>query len=693
MRKNIIGIFLVVVFALAVINSQDSAQAGAASVPVLRVLNAGQNKIAPELQSSLNKMQPNDMITVIVTLRQQTDLSRLNNKNRNVRLGDVVRALHATADVTQKPLKTLLNSRQANGKVKKFTPLWIINGFSVTANNSVINELAQHPNVLSISSDNINIIPDTYTNPEANISATNAPALWTMGFTGQGVVIASLDSGVDVSHPDLSSRWRGGTDSWFDPYGQHPSGPIDLSGHGTWTMGAILGGNSGGTTVGVAPDARWIAAKIFNDQGNATATAIHQAFQWILDPDGNPNTPDAPQVVNNSWTYGNPGCNLEFELDLQSLRATGILPVFAAGNGGPGGNTSFSPSNNPSAFAVGAINNAGSIYAYSSRGPSACAGDGPIFPDVVAPGVNIHTTDLYGGYYNVSGTSMAASHVAGVLALLLSAYPNLSASLQESALTQSAHDRGVAGPDNIYGMGSVDALAAFNWISPAATATPTLSPTPSDTPLPATATLTETPLAGTATPTETPLPDTATTTATPLTDTATPTDTLLPPTATPTDTLMPLTATPTATPLPPTDTPTSTPTPTITPTQVPPTATRTPTATQVNFIHVGDLDRFTTKVGTKWNATVTVYVHKASEQPKSNVSVSAQWSNGASGTASCTTNSSGFCTITKTGLSSGTTSVTFTVTRLTLPGYTYSAASNHDPDGDSNGTVIVVTKP
>jgi hypothetical protein len=165
----------------------------------------------------------------------------------------------------------------------------------------------------------------------------------------------------------------------------------------------------------------------------------------------------------------------------------------------------------------------------------------------------------------------------------------------------------------------------------------------------------------------------------------------MPDTATPTAT-MTYTTTPT-----PTDTPTATPTatftPTNTPTQIPPTATSTRTATQVNSIHVGDLDRSTTKSGTKWNATVTIYVHNGSEQPMANVTVAAQWTNGATGSASCRTNTSGLCSISKTGLSSTTSSVTFTVTKLTLSGYSYTAASNHDPDGDSNGTVIVVTKP
>lgn len=276
-------------------------------------------------------------------------------------------------------------------------------------------------------------------------------------------------------------RWRGGSNSWFDPYSQH-STPVDLSGHGTWTTGIMVGGDAGGTSIGVAPDAQWIAVKIFNDQGSSTITAIHQGFQWLLDPDGDPNTADAPQVVNNSWTYANPGCYLDFEPDLQALRAAGILPVFAAGNGGPFSNTSYSPSNNPSALAVSAIDNNSQIYGYSSRGPSTCGGSTGPFPDLVAPGVDILTTGLYGTYNTDSGTSFAAPHVAGGLALLLSAYPNLDAGMQEQAVIQSAVDLGEVGPDDVFGYGRLDLLSAFNWASSAPTATPTATATPTSLP-------------------------------------------------------------------------------------------------------------------------------------------------------------------------------------------------------------------
>jgi subtilisin family serine protease len=183
-------------------------------------------------------------------------------------------------------------------------------------------------------------------------------------------------------------------------------------------MGVMVGGSAGGTAIGVAPGATWIAAKIFNDRGTTTTTAIHQAYQWLLDPDHNPATADAPNVVNDSWTMASAACNLEFQPDLRAVRSAGIAPVFAAGNAGPISGSVLSPANLPEALAVGSVDGADVVDPASGRGPSSCTQG--IDPGVTAPGVSIRTTDLYRGYVQVSGTSLAAPHAAGVFALLLS---------------------------------------------------------------------------------------------------------------------------------------------------------------------------------------------------------------------------------------------------------------------------------
>lgn len=328
-------------------------------------------KVAPEILADMATLNAGEMVTVIVTLVDQQDVRTIPVSGGLTRQTAVINSLRAQADASQRGVAAVLKVRHGQGAVSKFEPFWIFNGFSVTATANVINELAARSDVLSITSDDIQIVPvsdPAYNTAEANLAVINAPALLSLGFAGQGVVIASMDTGVDVTHPDLASSWRGGSNSWFDPYNQHPSTPTDVNGHGTQTMGVMVGGDNGGTLIGAAPQAQWIAVKIFNDAGASSATAIHQGYQWLLDPDGNPNTADAPQVVNNSWAYGTPGCNLEFQADLQALLAVGILPVVSAGNYGPNGSTSVSPANYPEAFAVGATSNSDRLYAYSSRG-------------------------------------------------------------------------------------------------------------------------------------------------------------------------------------------------------------------------------------------------------------------------------------------------------------------------------------
>jgi len=444
-------------------------------------------KLAPEVRDQLTNLQPGQMVTMIVTLKDQLrpDIGALQNLPNLPQV--VIEALQAHARTSQQAISSVLQTYRAQGRVARVIPFWVFNGLSVTATADVVQELAARVDVLSITPDTIDIVPVGTMNlaaPAGNISAINTPALWDLGYYGQGVVVANMDTGVDLNHPELSARWRGGSDSWYDPYSQHPTTPTDLNGHGTWTMGVMVASDGSGTTLGVAPLAQWIAVKIFNDAGLATATGIHLGFQWLLDPDNNPATADEPQIVNNSWAYGSPGCNLEFQNDLKSLRLVGILPVFAAGNYGPNSSTSVSPANYPEAFAVGAVDNSGMLQSFSGRGPSACGETSSIYPELVATGANITTTGLFGLYTQASGTSMSAPHVSGVLALLINAFPDISTESQAAALMNTAVDLGSGGPDYDFGYGMIDALAAYNWLSAGNRVTPTPVPTATPTPLP-----------------------------------------------------------------------------------------------------------------------------------------------------------------------------------------------------------------
>jgi serine protease AprX len=447
----------------------------------LACANAQAAEITPDLAAELAARAPNEEIAVIVSLTDKVDPRLFKLADRSQRDTKLVRALKEKSLATQGPYRVFL---QNNG-ARRLRELWVVNGLATTARAGVIRQLASRPGIESIRLDSTLQAPVTTTGtaapPEWNLNVMHAPELWSLGHSGAGVVVANMDTGVDAAHPDLAAQWRGGGNSWYDPHNQHAT-PYDPSGHGTQTMAIMVGGGGGGTAIGMAPDARWIATKLYNDAGYASYSDIHLAFQWLLDPDGNLDTVDAPDVVNASWgLVGTAGqCITEFSADIETLKSAGIAVAFAAGNDGPAPLTSLSPANNPQVLSAGAIDAALAIAGFSSRGQSAC--DGTVYPKLVAPGVNINTADLsFGGmplYVVVSGTSFAAPHAAGAMALLAGAFPGASVAQLEAALTQSAHDLGVAGEDNSYGHGLADVQAAYQFLLAGAGSPPSIISTP-----------------------------------------------------------------------------------------------------------------------------------------------------------------------------------------------------------------------
>jgi subtilisin family serine protease len=430
--------------------------------------DAAAGVIEPELAAVLANAAPDDEIGVIVQLRERPDLRQHRHLERKQRLGRMVREMKDHAD---RHLPRLETDMQALGG-RKHKRLWAINGMAVKMPAARVARLARMPSIASIRYDTPMQAPDVNTSSAApaewNLAAVQAPELWSLGLTGSGVVIASMDTGVDGMHPDLAAKFRGGANSWFDPHNEHAT-PADVHGHGTQTMGIMTGGASGGTAIGMAPDAQWIAFKQYDDAGQSSFSQIHEGFQWLLDPDGNPDTDDAPHVVNASWGFaGFAGqCITEFNDDIALLKDAGIAVVFSAGNDGPGANTSISPGNNTQGYSVGALDSGDTIAYFSSRGPSAC--DGSVFPALTAPGVNIYTSDLsFGGlpiYAYVDGTSYAAPHATGAIALLAGAFPNVTVAQIEDALRASAQDLGVAGADNAYGNGALRVRAAYDLLA------------------------------------------------------------------------------------------------------------------------------------------------------------------------------------------------------------------------------------
>ncbi len=281
------------------------------------------------------------------------------------------------------------------------------------------------------------------------IADIGAPALWKEGVRGAGVRIAHLDTGVDGGHPTL--RRRIGAWAEFDAEGERvaESTPHDPDGHGTHTAGTLVGGRTGGTAVGMAPEAELCAAIVI--EGGRVLLRILAGMEWGIG--------EGARVL--SLSLGIRGYT-PFAIELmQRLRAAGVLPVVAIGNEGAG--TSRSPGNYPESLSVGAANARGLVADFSSSMRFERALE-PTAPDVVAPGVGIVSARAGGGREEMDGTSMATPHVAGLAALLFSARPEATVAEVEAAIFAGVRPL-PAGADPIrYGRGAVDgpqALAAL----------------------------------------------------------------------------------------------------------------------------------------------------------------------------------------------------------------------------------------
>jgi uncharacterized repeat protein (TIGR01451 family) len=383
----------------------------------------------------------------------------------------VVERLQAAAEASQREIRALLAKRQAEGRVERYKPFWVFNGLAVVADGETVLELAARPEVVAIRADRKRWLPEpdrvpgTYTTHpgsglEWGVERIRAHMVWqALGIDGSGVVVASMDTGVDWQHPDLLTAYRGYNEkgvpihvgNWYSATDEEYIYPGDGHGHGTHTTATMVGQNG----VGVAPGAKWIAVKVFHNQGYTYDSWIHDAFQWILAPAGNPDL--APDIVNGSWGNDIPE-DETIRPDIQALRAAGIIPVFAMGNNGPELASLGAPASYPEVLAVGAIDSDGEVTNFSSRGPSPW---GQIKPEVVAPGAVVRSAVPGGGRQAWSGTSMATPHVSGVVALMLQANPELDFDNVVKILKQTAVPIGNPVPNNIAGWGRVDAYAAL----------------------------------------------------------------------------------------------------------------------------------------------------------------------------------------------------------------------------------------
>ena len=358
---------------------------------------------------------------------------------------------HARRD--QAALLRVLRAAVRSGEASDVQPLWIDDSVALHARPELIARLRRRADVRGIEPDRtLRIAPASLAATstatlEASVAATGAPALWAEGQTGRGAVVAVLDTGLLPGLPQFSTA-RG---AWFDPYDQHTT-PFDESAqsHGTEVAGIVAA---------MAPDVRIIAARVFADGGRSTTSAVHRVFEWVLDPDDDPRTDDAPNVVNGSWEDGGPGrCQTEFAGDIAALRDAGVVPVFAAGNSGPSAGSGGSPATVPGAVSVGSVSSAGVVSPFSGRGPSPC-GNEP-FPTLAAYGEAVSLPGPGGSTAVVDGTSFAAPQVTGALALLVARFPGATQDALIGALVHGARDVGAPGVDADTGAGVLDVARA-----------------------------------------------------------------------------------------------------------------------------------------------------------------------------------------------------------------------------------------
>jgi subtilisin family serine protease len=437
----------------------------------------------PRLRTQLD--EPAERGSFIVYLRDQADLGAAYGMTDWTERGRFVyRTLAEHAERTQRTLRAELASRGLAHR-----PFWIVNAIQVEGSLADAQALERRADVALVRADaGIAVAPQalpasldtrcsTDGNPVCwNIRAIRAERVWNeFGVTGQGVTVASIDTGGLATHPALRDQYRGALGNgeydhnynWYDPQGTFPA-PTDQNGHGTHTIGTMVGRRAGGEQFGVAPGARWIAAQ--GCEGSfCNESDLIAAAQWILAPtdrnDRNPRPDLRPVIVNNSWAGGSD--DPWYAGYTAAWRAAGIFPVFAAGNGAALCRSIASPGDYADVVAVGATNRSNAIASFSLRGPAA---DGRMKPDFVAPGDGgIYSTHLNDGYAILRGTSMAAPHVAGIVALLYSANPALIGDFEATyaILRDTAHrvedtQCGVVsgGGNNVYGWGLVDAHAA-----------------------------------------------------------------------------------------------------------------------------------------------------------------------------------------------------------------------------------------
>jgi subtilisin family serine protease len=449
------------------------------------------SKVAPRV---LQETAGGSSASFLVVMRSQANISAASGLATQEAKGlFVFRTLRSTADRTQAPIRALLDARGVRYQVH-----WAVNLITVLrGDRSLVQTLAARPDVAGIDVNDWVRSPLLPTKParlapaspntiEWNVTKVKAPLVWAHGFTGQGIVVGDIDTGFQWDHPALKPHYRGWNGStadhnynWYDETNPANRSPQDPNGHGTHTVGTVIGDDGGSNQIGVAPGAKWIGCRSMDSSGFGNPNTYIGCFEFMMAPwDLNGNNPDptkAPVAVSNSWycsiSLGECPNNTILLSTVQAVRAAGIVPVVAAGNSGPFCQTIGNdgpPAQYDESFTVGATTMSNTLASFSSRGPVNFNGV-RVKPDIVAPGQTVRSSYPPNTYAILDGTSMATPHIAGVIALIYSAKPSLIGDVDatEALIEHTAHhinssecSSNGSFPNNLYGWGFVNAAAA-----------------------------------------------------------------------------------------------------------------------------------------------------------------------------------------------------------------------------------------
>lgn len=475
----------------------------------LLIFSNVQGQIVDKIDIKLSQNISGNKKNIVIILKDQADLSMVKNiKGKNAKATYTYHQLYNKAAVTQKELLSFLKENKISHR-----SFYIVNMISATCNLEMIKKLSLREDVDFIIEDgNFEMLKQPERDhgntgdraPIWGLNKIGAPTVWSMGYTGQNVVIGGQDTGYAWEVSTIKSKYRGwdGVNAshdynWHDAIheddpasgGANPCGfdspiPCDDNNHGTHTMGTMVGDTDNNVDdIGVAPGAKWIGCRNMENGAGLLSTYV-ECFEWFLAPypvsggEGDPTK--MPHVIVNSW--GCPefeGCNTTnfsvMETALNNLRNAGCVVVVSAGNDGSACSSVYNPAAIfEGSFSVGATNSSDVIASFSSRGSVSVDGSYRLKPNISAPGVNVRSCLKDGSFAALSGTSMAGPHVAGLVALVISANPDLAGEVDQiediieqtaARLTSSQICNDISGstiPNNTYGFGRIDAVAAVN---------------------------------------------------------------------------------------------------------------------------------------------------------------------------------------------------------------------------------------